>query len=101
MPLDFGMLWFKGQRISTGQAPVKRYNQALRDLIAHGKAEPSFLVSHELSLDVPGATAGARARAPGARSRCSHGTTYRPGMDAAPTPSAGEGRTSSYPNKSA
>ncbi|MDH6544061.1 glutathione-independent formaldehyde dehydrogenase [Streptomyces sp. SPB4] len=51
VPLDFGMLWFKGQRIGTGQAPVKRYNRALRDLIAGGKAEPSFLVSHELSLD--------------------------------------------------
>lgn len=51
VPLDFGMLWFKGQRIGTGQAPVKRYNRALRDLIADGRAEPSFLVSHELSLD--------------------------------------------------
>lgn len=51
VPLDFGMLWFKGQRIGTGQAPVKRYNRALRDLIAGGKAEPSLLVSHELSLD--------------------------------------------------
>ncbi len=45
------MLWFKGLRIPTGQAPVKRYNRALRDLIAGGKAEPGFLVSHELSLD--------------------------------------------------
>ncbi|MFF1373670.1 alcohol dehydrogenase catalytic domain-containing protein [Streptomyces virginiae] len=51
VPLDFGMLWFKGQHIGTGQAPVKRYNRALRDLIAGGKAEPSFLVSHELGLD--------------------------------------------------
>ncbi|MER6443891.1 glutathione-independent formaldehyde dehydrogenase [Streptomyces venezuelae] len=50
IPIDFGMLWFKGQRMGTGQAPVKRYNRALRDLIAGGKAEPSFLVSHELSL---------------------------------------------------
>ncbi|KJY20948.1 MULTISPECIES: alcohol dehydrogenase catalytic domain-containing protein [Streptomyces] len=51
VPLDFGMLWFKGQHIGTGQAPVKRYNRALRDLIAGGKAQPSFLVSHELGLD--------------------------------------------------
>ncbi|MFB6570037.1 glutathione-independent formaldehyde dehydrogenase [Streptomyces noursei] len=51
VPIDFGLLWFKGQRLGTGQAPVKRYNRALRDLIAHGKAEPSFLVSHELNLD--------------------------------------------------
>ncbi|MEU9000465.1 glutathione-independent formaldehyde dehydrogenase [Streptomyces sp. NPDC048551] len=51
VPLDFGMLWFKGQRIGTGQAPVKRYNRALRDLIAGGKAAPGFVVSHELGLD--------------------------------------------------
>ncbi|MFG2622558.1 glutathione-independent formaldehyde dehydrogenase [Streptomyces sp. NPDC048507] len=51
IPIDFGMLWFKGQRMGTGQAPVKRYNRALRDLIAGGRAEPGFLVSHELTLD--------------------------------------------------
>lgn len=51
IPIDFGMLWFKGQHIGTGQAPVKRYNRALRDLVAGGKAEPSFVVSHELDLD--------------------------------------------------
>ncbi len=51
VPIDFGMMWFKGQRTGTGQAPVKKYNRALRDLIAGGKAEPSFVVSHELSLD--------------------------------------------------
>ncbi|MFD6827064.1 zinc-binding dehydrogenase, partial [Streptomyces sp. NPDC060085] len=51
IPIDFGMMWFKGQRMGTGQAPVKKYNRALRDLIAGGKAKPSFLVSHELDLD--------------------------------------------------
>ncbi|MEW2258930.1 aldehyde dehydrogenase, partial [Streptomyces sp. NPDC047869] len=51
VPIDFGMMWFKGQQMGTGQAPVKRYNRALRDLIAGGKAKPSFVVSHELSLD--------------------------------------------------
>lgn len=51
VPIDFGMMWFKGQKVGTGQAPVKRYNRALRDLIAGGKAEPGFLVSHELHLD--------------------------------------------------
>lgn len=30
---------------------MKKYNRALRDLIAAGKAKPSFVVSHELSLD--------------------------------------------------
>ena len=42
------MFWFKGQHIGSGQAPVKKYNRQLRDLIAAGKAEPSFIVSHEL-----------------------------------------------------
>jgi len=51
LPLDFGMMWFKGQTIGTGQCPVKRYNRALRDLVAGGKARPSFIVSHELPLD--------------------------------------------------
>jgi glutathione-independent formaldehyde dehydrogenase len=48
---DYGMFWFKGQHIGSGQAPVKKYNRQLRDLIAAGKAEPSFIVSHELPLD--------------------------------------------------
>jgi glutathione-independent formaldehyde dehydrogenase len=48
---DFGLFWFKGQKMSTGQCPVKRYNRHLRDLIHRGKAKPSFLVSHELPLD--------------------------------------------------
>jgi glutathione-independent formaldehyde dehydrogenase len=51
LPLDFGMMWFKGQAIGTGQCPVKKYNRALRDLVAGGKARPSFIVSHELPLD--------------------------------------------------
>ena len=51
LPLDFGMMWFKGQSIGTGQCPVKKYNRALRDLVAGGKARPSFIVSHELPLD--------------------------------------------------
>ncbi|MGP3944038.1 MULTISPECIES: alcohol dehydrogenase catalytic domain-containing protein [Streptomyces] len=51
VPIGFGKLWFKGRRIGTGQAPVKRYNRMLRDLIAGGKAEPSWVVSHELGLD--------------------------------------------------
>jgi glutathione-independent formaldehyde dehydrogenase len=48
---DYGMYWFKGQHIGSGQAPVKKYNRQLRDLIAAGKAEPSFIVSHQLPLD--------------------------------------------------
>ncbi len=51
VPLDWGLLWFKGQRVGTGQAPVKRYNRELCQLIHQDKAKPSFLVSHELPLD--------------------------------------------------
>ena len=48
---DYGEFWFRGQTMGSGQAPVKRYNRRLRDLIAAGKATPSWIVSHELSLD--------------------------------------------------
>lgn len=48
---DFGKLFQKGQRLGTGQCPVKRYNEHLRELIIAGRAEPSLLVSHELPLD--------------------------------------------------
>ena len=37
--------------MGTGQAPVKRYNRQLRDLIIQGTAKPGFLVSHEIGLD--------------------------------------------------
>jgi glutathione-independent formaldehyde dehydrogenase len=37
--------------MGTGQCPVMRYNRHLRDLITTGRAPPSFLVSHELTLD--------------------------------------------------
>ena len=48
---DYGTFFQKGQRMGTGQCPVKRYNERLRDLIIAGRAHPSLLVSHELSLD--------------------------------------------------
>jgi glutathione-independent formaldehyde dehydrogenase len=47
---DFGMMWFKGQHMGTGQCPVKKYNRHLRNLIHAGKAEPSFIVSHRVGL---------------------------------------------------
>ena len=37
--------------MGTGQCNVKAYNRQLRDLIAAGKAKPSFIVSHELPLE--------------------------------------------------
>lgn len=48
---DFGQFWSKGQRMATGQANVKAYNRYLCNLIHTGKANPSFIVSHELGLD--------------------------------------------------
>ncbi|MBK0865974.1 MAG: glutathione-independent formaldehyde dehydrogenase [Saccharopolyspora sp.] len=52
----FGKLFEKGQVIGTGQCNVKRYNRQLRDMITAGRAAPSFVVSHELSLsDAPDA----------------------------------------------
>jgi glutathione-independent formaldehyde dehydrogenase len=48
---DFGMFWFKGQTLGSGQCPVKKYNRQLRNLIHAGRAEPAFIVSHRLGLD--------------------------------------------------
>ncbi|MCM4082263.1 glutathione-independent formaldehyde dehydrogenase [Paractinoplanes hotanensis] len=48
---DYGLHWFKGQTLGSGQCPVKKYNRRLRDLVAAGKATPSFIVSHELPLE--------------------------------------------------
>jgi glutathione-independent formaldehyde dehydrogenase len=51
MDFDFGNFWLKGQSIATGQANVKAYNRQLCSLISSGKAKPSVIISHELSLD--------------------------------------------------
>lgn len=47
---NFGAAFEKGITIGTGQCPVKKYNRYLRDLIIHGRATPSFIVSHEVPL---------------------------------------------------
>ena len=47
---DYGTFFQRGQSMGTGQCPVKRYNEHLRDLIIAGRAAPSLLVSHEVSL---------------------------------------------------
>lgn len=49
--IPWGKVFDKGLTIGTGQAPVKRYNKHLRDLIIASKAKPSFIVSHRLPLD--------------------------------------------------
>jgi glutathione-independent formaldehyde dehydrogenase len=51
MDFDFGSFWMKGQRMATGQANVKSYNRQLCALISSGKANPSKIIYHELSLD--------------------------------------------------
>jgi glutathione-independent formaldehyde dehydrogenase len=51
MPFDFGMFWFKGQSLGTGQCNVKAYNRFLSKLIEKDKISPSFIVSHELPLE--------------------------------------------------
>jgi glutathione-independent formaldehyde dehydrogenase len=48
---NIGKFFEKGLSMGSGQCNVKAYNQHLSNLIASGKAKPSFLVSHELSLD--------------------------------------------------
>lgn len=48
---QYGRFFSKGQRMGTGQAPVKRYNRQLRDLIVAGRAKPGWIVSHDLPLD--------------------------------------------------
>jgi glutathione-independent formaldehyde dehydrogenase len=49
--VSIGRMFEKGQVIGTGQCNVKRYNRRLRDMIIAGRAKPSFVVSHELSLN--------------------------------------------------
>src|SRR5438477_11319748 len=41
----------KGLTIGTGQDPVKKYNEYLRDLIVSGRAKPGRIVSHHISID--------------------------------------------------
>ena len=48
--IDYGLQWLKGQSVGSGQCPVKKYNRQLRELIAVGKAKPSWIVSHEIPL---------------------------------------------------
>ena len=51
LPMALGTTWNKGNSIEMGQAPVKRYNVYLRDLIIAGLAKPSFIVSHRIPIE--------------------------------------------------
>ncbi len=48
---EVGSFFEKGLSMGTGQADVKTYNRALRDLIIAGRATPSFVVSKRVGLD--------------------------------------------------
>lgn len=48
---DIGTFFEKGLHMGSGQANVKAYNRYLANLIHEGEATPSWIVSHELSLD--------------------------------------------------
>ncbi len=37
--------------MGSGQAPVKKYNEYLRDLIVNGRARPTKIVSHHINSD--------------------------------------------------
>lgn len=37
--------------MGSGQAPVKKYNEYLRDLVVNGKARPSKIVSQHIPID--------------------------------------------------
>lgn len=50
-PLPIAKLFDNAVRIGMGQAPVKRYNELLRDLIIQGRAKPSQIVSHHIAID--------------------------------------------------
>jgi glutathione-independent formaldehyde dehydrogenase len=49
--IPLGVIWEKGIKVETGQAPVKRYNAFLRDAIVQGQVMPGKLVSHRLPLE--------------------------------------------------
>lgn len=55
-PFSVAEFFDKALMMGTGQAPVKRYNEYLRDLIVNGRAKPGKIVSHHISIDeVPNA----------------------------------------------
>ena len=37
--------------LGSGQAPVKKYNEYLRDLIVNGRAKPSQIISHRIQIE--------------------------------------------------
>ena len=50
-PFPVADFFDKGITMGSGQAPVKKYNEYLRDLIVNGRAKPSKIVSHHIHID--------------------------------------------------
>jgi len=50
-PFSIAEFFDKGITMGSGQAPVKKYNEYLRDLIVNGRAKPSKIVSHRIQID--------------------------------------------------
>jgi glutathione-independent formaldehyde dehydrogenase len=50
-PFPIADFFDKGITMGSGQAPVKKYNEYLRDLIVNGRAKPSKIVSHRIRID--------------------------------------------------
>lgn len=57
-PFPIADFFEKALRMGSGQTPVKKYNEYLRDLIVNGRAKPSKIVSHCIAIeDAPDAYA--------------------------------------------
>lgn len=50
-PFPIADYFDKGITMGSGQAPVKKYNEYLRDLIVNGRAKPSKIVSHHINIE--------------------------------------------------
>lgn len=50
-PFAVAEFFDKGITMGSGQAPVKKYNEYLRDLIVNGRAKPSKIISHRIQID--------------------------------------------------
>jgi len=50
-PFPIADFFDKGVTMGSGQAPVKKHNEYLRDLIVNDKEKPSKIVSHHIRID--------------------------------------------------
>jgi glutathione-independent formaldehyde dehydrogenase len=50
-PVPLAKIFEKSLSLGSGQAPVKKYNEYLRDLIVAGRAKPSKIVSHHIRIE--------------------------------------------------